>query len=112
MEFKVDATDEQTARKEVELPEGYGLSQNYPNPFNPTTTIDYSLPRSEHVTLEVYNVSGQKVRTLIDEVMPAGNHSVEWDALSDTGTKVASGVYLYRLTAGEVTSSKKMTLLK
>jgi len=97
---------------EGNLPEGFALDQNYPNPFNPTTTISFSLPSAQHVTLEIYNVQGQKVRTLIDEVRSAGEHAIEWDATSDAGDRVASGVYFYRLTAGEYVVSKKMTLLK
>jgi hypothetical protein len=97
---------------ESELPEGHALSQNYPNPFNPTTTITYSLPGSQHVTLEVLNIQGQLVRTLVNEVVGAGEHSIEWDATADAGNKVASGIYLYRLTAGEVTDTKKMIFTK
>jgi len=94
------------------LPEGFALSQNYPNPFNPTTRIDYSLPSAQHVTLEIYNVQGQKVRTLVNETVGAGDHSVEWDATTDAGVQVASGVYLYRLTAGDHSESKKMSFVK
>lgn len=96
----------------AELPESFSLSQNYPNPFNPTTRIDYSLPSAQHVTLEIYNVHGQKVRTLVDAEMGPGDHTVEWDATSDAGTQVASGVYLYRLTAGDQTETKKMSFVK
>lgn len=98
--------------KQSALPEGFELAQNYPNPFNPETTIDYTIPRSEHVTLDIFNINGQKVRTLVDEMKPAGHYSITWNATSDSGERVASGVYLYRLTAGEVSTSKKMTLLK
>jgi hypothetical protein len=94
------------------LPAGFALEQNYPNPFNPTTSISFSLPSAQHVKLEIYNVQGQKVRTLVDEMRSAGEHSIEWDATSDAGDKVASGVYFYRLTAGDYVISKKMTLLK
>jgi hypothetical protein len=98
--------------EDTDLPDGYALEQNYPNPFNPTTTIGFSIPSSQHVTLEIYNVQGQIVRTLIDEVRGAGEHSVEWDATSDGGDRVASGVYFYRLTTGDMVVAKKMTLLK
>jgi hypothetical protein len=110
--LRIDGDGMDEASKEVELPEGFELSQNYPNPFNPTTRIDYGLPQSEHVTIAVYNINGQKVRTLVDEMMPAGQYSVMWDATSDSGDRVASGIYLYRFSAGEVTQSKKMTLVK
>jgi hypothetical protein len=106
----VEATQE--VGKETALPEGYSLSQSYPNPFNPTTQIDFSIPQTERVTIEVFNINGQKVRTLLDEVTPAGTHTVTWNATSDSGGRVASGVYLYRLTAGEKSTTKKMTLIK
>jgi flagellar hook capping protein FlgD len=96
----------------LELPEGFALSQNYPNPFNPTTKINYSLPSSEHVTLDIYNIQGQKVRTLVNQVEGPGDHTVEWDATTDAGSQVATGIYLYRLTAGDQTVTKKMSFLK
>lgn len=95
-----------------QLPEEYELQQNYPNPFNPATTIVYSLPRAELVVLEIYNSNGQKVRTLVDEVMSAGDHSIIWDATNDNNIKVATGIYLYKLTAGDFVDSKKMSLVK
>ncbi len=94
------------------LPTDFELKQNYPNPFNPTTTIVYSLPQAEQVSLEVFNVNGQKVRTLIDGFVEAGDHLIVWDSKDDNNKKVASGVYLYKLTAGEYSSSQKMTLMK
>ena len=109
-----DEGDESAAKESTEpnVPDQFELSQNYPNPFNPTTTIGFSLPQSEHVTLEIVNIQGQIVRTLIDEVCSAGHHHIEWDATSDAGNKLASGVYFYRLKAGDNIDSKKMTLLK
>ncbi|MBU8933295.1 MAG: T9SS type A sorting domain-containing protein [candidate division Zixibacteria bacterium] len=106
--------DDGAAKQEADetLPDGFELSQNYPNPFNPTTTIDYTVPTSDHVTLDIYNVNGQLVKTLVDDVVSAGTHSVEWNATSTSGSRVASGMYFYRLTVGDVTQSKKMTLLK
>ncbi len=95
-----------------ELPEGYSLDQNYPNPFNPTTNINFSIPSTEHVTLEIINVLGQKVKTLIDEELSSGNHTVEWNSTNESGERVTSGMYFYRLTAGDNVTSKKMTLLK
>ena len=85
----------------------YSLSQNYPNPFNPSTVIEFALPKDAHVRLEVYNIIGQKVMTLVDEVRPAGYHSVKLD-----GTNLASGMYLYRLTTGQQTFMKKLLLMK
>lgn len=94
------------------LPEGFALDQNYPNPFNPNTTISYSLPSATHVTLEIYNVLGQRVRTLVDQSQEAGQHLVDWNSTDQSGNAVASGVYFYRLTTSEQTLSKKMLLLK
>ena len=88
-------------------PETYQLADNYPNPFNPTTTIEYQLAKSQNVELTVYNLLGEKVTTLVDEQMPAGSHSVQFNA-----SNLPAGVYLYRITAGDFTESKKMVLIK
>ncbi|MDZ7288798.1 MAG: T9SS type A sorting domain-containing protein [candidate division KSB1 bacterium] len=90
-----------------DLPLGYALAQNYPNPFNPTTTIDFALAKPSHVKLMVYNVLGQKVATLVDRRMLAGAHTVEFDA-----SHLTSGVYFYRLEAGDFVSQKRMLLIK
>ncbi len=92
---------------EPELPVTFALFQNYPNPFNPATQISFDLPQTSHVLLNVYNVLGQNVATLIDREMEAGNHVFEWD-----GSNQASGVYFYRLTTGDYTATKKMLMLK
>lgn len=111
--FGDEETDDAAARESgAGLPEGFELAQNYPNPFNPSTTIDFSLPQTGHVTLEVINVMGQKVRTLIDDVRSSGSHSVVWNGDDDAGSPVATGMYFYRLTAGENISTKKMSLVK
>jgi hypothetical protein len=93
-------------------PDRFALSQNYPNPFNPTTFIDFSLPLSARVRVEVFNMLGQSVRTLLDSERHAGIHTVEWDGTNDHGTPVASGVYIYRINADEMHSSKKMVLVR
>jgi hypothetical protein len=85
----------------------YTLEQGYPNPFNPSCTIEFSLPKSIHVSLVVFNALGQVVTTLIDEELPAGSHKVWWD-----GTGHASGAYYYRLNCGSLTETKKVILLK
>ncbi|MCB2230701.1 T9SS type A sorting domain-containing protein [bacterium] len=95
-----------------ELPGSYALYQNYPNPFNPTTTIAFSLPRASRVSLTVFNLLGQEVRVLSDGVLAAGIHDVVWDGQDSGGNPVASGVYFYRLSAGEFTRQHKMILLK
>ncbi len=93
-------------------PSAFDLGQNYPNPFNPVTTIRFSLPRSERVVLEIFNLMGQKVRTLLDNTLTAGNHQITWDGTDRSGRKVASGIYLYRLKSGDDIRTRKMTLLK
>jgi len=96
----------------VQLPGRYALSQNFPNPFNPQTTISFDLPKGSHVTLTVYNMLGQRIRTLTDREYDAGRQSVVWDSRSDNGDAVASGVYLYRIEADSYVANKKMILLK
>ncbi len=89
------------------LPTSYGLSQNYPNPFNPSTNISFDVPKASHVTLEVYNVLGQRVVSLVDQEMEAGIHTVEFD-----GSSISSGIYFYRLSAGDFAETKKMVMVK
>ena len=98
----------------AELPKVFSLSQNYPNPFNPSTAISYSVPEGHtvFVTLKVYDLRGRLVQTLVNELREAGNYSVFWDGTDISGRKVASGVYFYRLQAGEFTRTRKMVLLK
>ncbi|MEW6413514.1 MAG: FlgD immunoglobulin-like domain containing protein [Candidatus Zixiibacteriota bacterium] len=97
----------------VELPNEFNLRQNYPNPFNPSTVIVFDLPRSSSVSLEIHNVLGQRVRTLVaDRNLPAGTHTIEWDGNDGNGVRVASGVYFYTLTAGANSAHRKMLLLK
>lgn len=94
-------------------PDAYRLEQNYPNPFNPSTVIDFSLKSRQQVELTIHNMLGQKVVTLLDDVFPMGEHSVQWDGRDKTGETVTSGIYFYRLQAGsEYTESKKMLMLK
>lgn len=94
------------------LPQEYKLHQNYPNPFNPATTIRYELKTVSRVTLTVYNLIGQKVRTLMSGTMPAGVYEVAWDGKSDAGMPVASGIYFYGLRAGGYVSTRKMILVR
>jgi hypothetical protein len=94
-------------------PEAYTLANNYPNPFNPATTIKYALPEAALVKLEVYNVVGQVVRTLVAQHQNAGRYVVQWDASNDHGQSLSSGIYFYRLQAGsQFLEVKKMLLLK
>jgi hypothetical protein len=94
------------------LPTDFALNQNYPNPFNPSTVIRFSLPTEQQVKLDVYDMSGALVKTVLNEAVRAGNKEVTWDGTNGSGAKVASGVYLYRLQAGSFTSVKKMIMLK
>jgi len=98
--------------KSEALPTSFELSQNYPNPFNPTTTIKYALAKQAKVELVVFNVLGQKVRELVNETQKPGYHSIVWDGADNLGDKVATGIYFYRLKAGEFTQSRKMALIK
>jgi len=97
---------------QAEIPETFALKQNAPNPFNPQTNIDYDLPVAAHVTLDILNVLGQRVRTLVNDYREAGSYSVIWDGRSDDGSATASGVYFYRITAGNDQAVKKMMMLK
>jgi hypothetical protein len=96
----------------VSMPTRFELSQNYPNPFNPSTTIRFALPVPQRVLIDVVNILGQRVTTLIDDDMPAGNNQVTWDGTDDFGRQVASGVYFYRLRTDKFQNNKKMVLLK
>jgi hypothetical protein len=107
IEFRGMSGSSALAKGEAPLPEEYALAQNYPNPFNPITTIDFSLPVPSDVVISVYNILGQEVARVADGHFDAGVHSVEWNA----GHK-ASGVYLYRIQAGDYTKTRKMLLLK
>ena len=93
-------------------PVSFSLKQNYPNPFNPETIIEYSLPKACHVEIVVYNILGQEVRTLIDEHQKPGRHRVRWDSKDEKGKEVSSGIYLYRIKAGEFWQTRKMVLLR
>jgi len=93
-------------------PRDFALYQNYPNPFNPETTIRFQLKKSGPVKLTVYNMLGQKVKTLIDREKPAGNHRIVWDGTNDAGKKLSSGIYYYRLEMDTRHATRKMLLLK
>jgi subtilisin family serine protease len=94
------------------LPEDFTLEQNYPNPFNPVTVIKFSLPIQADIRLEIFNILGQKTKTLIRSKYPAGHHAVEWDGQDESGNPVASGIYFYKLTSGDKILTRKMVLLK
>ena len=96
------------------LPRAFALAQNFPNPFNPSTTISYSVPEgnTEQVSLKVYDLRGRLVKTLVTGAREAGNYNVFWDGTLESGGKAASGVYFYRLSAGDFTQTRKLVLLK
>jgi hypothetical protein len=94
------------------IPEKFELRQNYPNPFNPVCNIEYALPRSSHITLSIYNILGQKVRMLVDEYQSAGYKSIRWDGRDNQGREVTSGIYFYRIEAGDFVQAKRMVLIK
>jgi hypothetical protein len=89
------------------IPDEISLEQNYPNPFNPSTTINYQLPEKNHVSLNVYDILGNLVTTLVDQDMEAGYYTVNWNA-----SQFASGIYIYRIVSGSYVSTKKMILMK
>ena len=94
------------------MPLTYDLRANYPNPFNPSTTIEYAIPVSNHVNIEVFNEIGAKVRTLVNRNMTAGTYQATWDATDDHGNKVPSGVYFYEMNSSHYNSVQKMVLTK
>jgi hypothetical protein len=94
------------------VPDNYFLHENYPNPFNPTTTLRFDLPEVSDITLTIYNMLGQKVRTFNYQNTSAGYHSVTWNATNDYGEQVGAGVYLYQLRANQFVKTRKMVLLK
>jgi hypothetical protein len=108
-------TDVQEETVEQEATSGFSLSANYPNPFNPVTNIQYTVGRGQafvRTTLRIYNIRGQLVRTLMDEPEQAGTYEVTWDGRDQNGDEVSSGVYLYRLRAGDFSEAKKMVLMR
>jgi hypothetical protein len=94
------------------LPKSYYLAQNYPNPFNPMTEFAFAIPKKSHILLEVFNIIGQRVATVINKEMAAGQYTICWDGRGDGGENLASGIYLYRIKAGEFIATKKMIILK
>jgi Secretion system C-terminal sorting domain len=89
------------------LPTSYSLMQNYPNPFNPTTTINFSVPKTSYVTIKIYDVLGREVAMIVNENKLTGNYSVQFNA-----SKLVSGVYFYKMQAGDFSQTKKLILVK
>ena len=98
--------------QDIQLPRTTQLYTNYPNPFNPTTNIAFDLTTTSHITLKVYNMLGQEVKTLINETRNAGHHLTVWDGTNNFGHRVTSGIYFYVLSTGETHEAQKMVLMK
>ncbi len=94
------------------IPASFELAQNFPNPFNPTTSIKFGLPAKSHANIKVYNLLGQEIAILVDQELPAGTYTAEWDGRDKNNTEVASGIYFYKLVAGDFIDTKKMMLVK
>jgi len=94
------------------IPTSFLLSQNYPNPFNPETTISFDMPIEEHISLEIYNIIGQKVKTLVNENLVPGRYILKWNGTDQYNKPVSSGIYFYKLKSASFTATKKMTLMK
>jgi hypothetical protein len=99
-------------RKKEEIISNFYLSQNYPNPFNPSTTISYSLPKQSEVELEIFDIRGRSVLTLVRQNQQPGSYSVNWNGQNRTGQKVNSGIYIYRLKAGSQISTRQMIFVQ
>jgi hypothetical protein len=94
------------------IPHEFALKQNYPNPFNPETNVEFALPKEQDVSLVVYNLLGQEVKTLVNTRLAAGWHQAHWDGRNEQGSDVPSGVYFYRLYTPEFSQTSKMILLR
>ncbi len=90
----------------------FSLKQNYPNPFNPNTTIEFDLDKSSNVSIDIYSINGELVKSILSNNLSVGNHKINWDGSSDSGTRLSSGVYFYKLTVDNTSITKKMLLLK
>ena len=98
--------------KPIEHSRKYNLIGNYPNPFNPTTSIKFVLAFESNLRIDIYNIKGQKVKTLLDTHYNAGEHSISWNGKDDNGSDVVSGVYFYKMQTNEFVAIKKMMLMK
>ncbi len=111
--FRVDSTEDGVDNDDSQAsPVLNGLAQNYPNPFNPETSITYSMQKAGNVTLDIFNLKGQKVKSLVNGYQEKGNHTIAWNGTDESGKSVSSGVYFYKMKSGQYTSSRKMILMK
>lgn len=97
---------------EIQIPQGVSLDQNYPNPFNPSTTISFKIPQKSKVFLEIFDIFGKRIKTLLDTELDLGKYSVEWNGVDEKGNQVSSGIYFYRLVVGNYSLTKKMILIR
>jgi len=109
--WNVVSTDVEEVDKGM-LPTNFELGQNYPNPFNPNTSFGFALPHVSNVNISIFNILGQKVKTLVDQEYSAGYYTADWDGTGDNGTSVASGIYFYKIQADKFSATRKMMLLK
>ena len=107
-DFITDVKDE----KEVSLPKNFGLTQNYPNPFNGQTNIEFQISSQSNVKIQIFNILGQKIKTLLDEEKSPGYYTKIWDSRNDFGDSMNSGIYFIKFNSGKFAETKKMTLLK
>jgi len=105
--FNAQESSTKIVDEELPIPAKFHLENNYPNPFNPTTTIEYSIPEDSDVTISIYDLNGKLIQTLVDDNKTAGFHKTIWNA-----TNTSSGVYFYKITAGDFTAVKKCVLMK
>ena len=101
-----------SADEEMGMPVNFALKQNYPNPFNPSTQIQYALPSESKVLISIYDLTGRKVKTLVNEVQSVGHRSVMWNATNEIGRPVSAGMYIYSIQAGNFIQNRKMVLMK
>ena len=90
----------------------YTILKNYPNPFNPVTQIRYDLPENEYVSINIYDIMGRRIRSLVGSIQDPGYRSIHWDATNDLGQAVSAGMYIYTIQAGQFRQTRKMVLLK
>lgn len=113
MQCHGDPHGSQAVGEPAKIPDEFTVEQNYPNPFNPATNIDFSLPKSEEVTISIHDLTGRHIRTLVkDQNYSIGRHSIQWDGRDNSGRKVSSGMYYYRFQAGKYMKTNSMMLIK
>jgi hypothetical protein len=101
-----------TSLNELGIPDKFTMNQNYPNPFNPSTTIQYGVPEAGIVNVTIYNLLGQEVKKLVNEYKDPGYYDVVWEGVNNSGQPLATGIYLYRMTAGDFVQNRKMLFIK